>query len=391
MIRGLAHDAGRLLRTPFCGEFLGVRVLFVPMQRDDPKTNERSATLVRVMLRHHSLIGPRRIPYSSGEAGPGTYAKYAMFPFVAFYHAIRNIKDYDVIFCENAYHCLGVVPVVLLKWRHCVLDSHGESLHYARTVETSRLQRTMAPLVEKLVGRVATRIIAVSEAERELFIKRGFPGEKVAVIPTAADFTVCNRSGIRKEEARKRLGLSPGKRIVLFIGKRAYPPNMESALWISESLAPAVAERFPDVEILMSGAGPVPPHVPDNVRLTGFVSDIYDLIALSDVCISPVWRGVGIMTKVIDTMACGRPTVASRFCVEGIPELVDGENAMIGNDGTEFVEKTLYLLEHGTEAERMGMRARQMIEEHYNWDHWQWQLNEVLEACLPGARAAQRG
>ena len=359
------------------------------MQWDDPKTNERSPTLIRVLLRHHSVIGPKRIPYSADKTRFGTYVRYALFPFVAFYYALKNMTDYDVVFCENAYHSLGVVPFVLFGRKRSVLDSHGESLHYVQTMGESKLQRVTTPLIEGIVGRAATRIIAVSEAERRLFIKRGFSAQKVIVIPTAADFSVCDRVGIQKDGARAKLGIKAGKRIVLFIGKRAYPPNMESALWIVENLAPAVADRFRDVEILMSGGGPVPASIPDNVKFTGFVSDIYDLISVSDVCISPTWRGVGIMTKVIDTMACGRPTVASRFCVEGIPELADGENVMIAEDGAEFIKKTLYLLENPDKAEELGRRARQMIEEHYNWDKWQWKLNEVLEVCHKGNRCQQ--
>jgi len=81
------------------------------MQWDDPKTNERSPTLIRVLLRHHSVIGPKRIPYSADKTRFGTYVRYALFPFVAFYYALKNMTDYDVVFCENAYHSLGVVPL----------------------------------------------------------------------------------------------------------------------------------------------------------------------------------------------------------------------------------------------------------------------------------------
>ena len=145
--------------------------------------------------------------------------------------------------------------------------------------------------------------------------------------------------------------------------------------------APAIAKRF-DAVILLSGSGPIPPHLNEIVRLTGFVPDIYELIAAADICLAPVWRGVGIMTKVIDTMACGKPTVVSRFCTQGIPQLVDGENAMIADTGDEFVEKTIYLLEHPDKAQYIGMKARKTIEEHYNWEKGENKLNEILERCL---------
>jgi len=75
------------------------------------------------------------------------------------------------------------------------------------------------------------------------------------------------------------------------------------------------------------------------------------------------------------------PTVVLESAANGIPEIRDRENVMIARDRTEFIEKTIYLLEHPSEAREIGVRGRQMLEEHYNWDYWEDKLNRTLEAC----------
>jgi len=358
-----------------------MRILFIPLEAADPKTNERSSTLIRVMLRRHKLIGLQRVPYSEGSTRFITYVKYLYFAFAVFWYGIRHRKGFDVIFCEHAIYGLGASPIALITRKPLVLDCHGHELTYAHELGRSRPYTFLMATLERIVGRAATAIITCSEADRELFIKNGFPSGKMAVIPTSADFSICDRASITMVRAREKLGLDTNQRILLFIGKRAYLPNMESAEWINQQLAPAIAKRF-DAVILLSGSGPIPPHLNEIVRVTGFVPDIYELIVAADICIAPVWRGVGIMTKVIDTMACGKPTVVSRFCTQGIPQLVHGENAMIADTGDEFVEKTIYLLEHPDKAQCIGMNARKTIEEHYNWGKWESKLNEILERCL---------
>jgi glycosyltransferase involved in cell wall biosynthesis len=358
-----------------------IRVLFIPLEASDPKTNERSATLIRIMLRRYKLIGIRRVPYSEGSTKFITYLKYVWFALAVFCFGIRNRRGFDLIFCEHASYGLGAAPLALVTGKPLVLDCHAHARTYGDELNLPRFQTFFRVWLERMVGRVARVTITVSEADKGLFVNSGFSSMKVAAIPTAADFSVCDRRDLSVVMAREKLGLDMDKKIILFIGKRAYKPNFESAQWINQHLAPAIAQRF-DAVILLSGTGPIPVHPNKIVRVTGFVPDIYELIVAADVCVAPVWKGVGIMTKVIDTMACGKPNVVSRFCTQGIPELADGENAMIADTTDEFVEKTIYLLEHPDEAQRLGRNARKTIEEYYNWHDWEGKLNEILVRCL---------
>ena len=115
-----------------------MRVLFIPLEAD-PKTNDRSPTHIRVMLRRHKLIGPQRVPYSEGSTRFITYVKYLCFAFAVFWYGIRHRKSFDVIFCENAIYGLGAAPIALITRKPLVLDCHGHESTYAHELGRSSL------------------------------------------------------------------------------------------------------------------------------------------------------------------------------------------------------------------------------------------------------------
>jgi glycosyltransferase involved in cell wall biosynthesis len=157
---------------------------------------------------------------------------------------------------------------------------------------------------------------------------------------------------------------------------------MEAAEWIIRTLAPALAQRMNDVRILMTGAGKQPAATHPVVTLTGFVPDLFEYIHASDVFIAPIEMPSGRLTKAFDSLSCGISTVVLASATNGIPELVDGENAMIAKDREEFIEKTVYLLENPDVAREIGLRGRKMLEEYYDWNFWEERLNSALQSCL---------
>ena len=52
---------------------------------------------------------------------------------------------------------------------------------------------------------------------------------------------------------------------------------------------------------------------------------------------------------------------------EGIEAQPD-EEIIVADDPEEFARKTLYLLKHSEEAQKIGPRARRVIEKKYDWE-----------------------
>ncbi|MCP4608624.1 MAG: glycosyltransferase family 4 protein [Planctomycetes bacterium] len=345
-------------------------------------TNERAPTIRRILSRNHELIGPSCDEHFGSKNPFGIYIRGIVFACKAVWFGVRHPKSYDLIFCENlaVYGLIGCL-VSIVSRRRVIYDAHHNGMTYCRELRKPLAYKLLTRVAETTIRRFAETTIAVSQNDRQQFIECGFTPAKVVTIPTAADLTVCDRKNYNKSDMRTKLGLDPNKRLLLFIGKRDYPPNMESAEWICTELAPALSQQFDDIQILLTGAGPIPASIHGSVEFTGFVPDIYDLIASVDICISPTWTGVGIMTKVIDSLSCGKPTVVSEFVTDGIPELVDSYNVMVAGTKTEFIDKTVFLLKNADVAQDIGIRAHKMIEEHYDWDKWQSRLDETILEC----------
>jgi glycosyltransferase involved in cell wall biosynthesis len=66
-------------------------------------------------------------------------------------------------------------------------------------------------------------------------------------------------------------------------------------------------------------------------------------------------------------MACGKPVVASR--VGGLPDqVIDGYNGFLvpPRDPRALADRILHLLENPSEARRMGLNGRRLVEERFD-------------------------
>ncbi|HTD81389.1 MAG TPA: glycosyltransferase, partial [Thermoplasmata archaeon] len=114
------------------------------------------------------------------------------------------------------------------------------------------------------------------------------------------------------------------------------------------------------------------------VRPLGFVDDIYGCIRDADICIVPVRRGVGMLTKVIDSMAVGTPVVMFDFASRGIPDLRDGIHAYVAATEEEFLRQVDRALSDPAATQAMSTRARGLVERNFDWDSHVAQLDAIV-------------
>jgi glycosyltransferase involved in cell wall biosynthesis len=103
-----------------------------------------------------------------------------------------------------------------------------------------------------------------------------------------------------------------------------------------------------------------------------------------------MWKGVGILTKVIDMLSAGRPTVVSPLALEGIPELEHGANCLVGKDREDFSRQVVTLLQDPALAERLSKKGRELVESSYSWGVMAPRLRELI-AALAGDRQVHNG
>ena len=197
-------------------------------------------------------------------------------------------------------------------------DNHANIRDFSAALGKSFLFYRGNLVLERILHRMSSAVLVVSEKEREAYGEMGFSTERFFVIPTCVDLEAMDKGVLPREEARRALGIEDGS-VILFFGTLNYEPNLESALYISRELAPAVRRSVPDATVYIAGSGELGEDPSEGARMLGFVPDLASWLSAADVCIAPTWRGVGILTKVIDMLSADRATVVTPLARDGMP------------------------------------------------------------------------
>jgi glycosyltransferase involved in cell wall biosynthesis len=172
-----------------------------------------------------------------------------------------------------------------------------------------------------VIGRYATRFVAVSESSRRQMIElERIPPEKVVVLPTAY---IPHRVAV-PTDMRVELGLPPDSRLIAV----AATLRAEKALEVLIAAHALLVPRFPAAHLVIAGDGPCRQGLERQVAqldLTGSVHflgarrDVTSILQTVDVgALSSDWEGMPLF--VLECMATGTPVVATD--VGGLPEIV---------------------------------------------------------------------
>jgi glycosyltransferase involved in cell wall biosynthesis len=154
-----------------------------------------------------------------------------------------------------------------------------------------------------------------------------------------------------------------------------------------------IADRFPDVDLVMVGGGPQESSLNDLRVELGMTDRIIRLGTVGHESLPPVFekacfgvvpsRNEGFPKATLEFGWMKKAVVATR--VGGIPEAVlDGETGLLvdSEDIEGMAEKMSYLLDHPDERDRMGAAARRLVEERFTAERTGEQLERYLRGLL---------
>jgi glycosyltransferase involved in cell wall biosynthesis len=220
-------------------------------------------------------------------------------------------------------------------------------------------------------------IIAVSNKDKNTFIKKYKFIDKVSVIPSGCNLMPL----ISKNESYKfkmKYGLDPLSKIIIFHGSYSHPPNEEAIELIKDFIAPRFEELNKDIQFVVGGSD-VPVLETKNFKSVGFIDNIWEFLSMADIAIVPILKGGGTKLKVLDYLSVGLPVVTTKKGIEGI-DAEDNEDVIVVDsvdDG--FVDKINYFIENEDEMRRIGKNARRLAEDQYDWNKIGYELNNLLE------------
>ena len=361
-----------------------IKVIFViPIdQADHPKADPRLTSLTSILAKHNEIIGRERAPYFNTSNKFLRRIRFVGYVLRVIILGLRQARRIDLIIGMQEYFGLIGAVISFIIRKPYMWDTHGNLLAHRQLLDNSFLYIRLILLLDKIIGRIAKVIVVPSEIDRQLYIEQKYKYvNKIVVIPSGVDLSLVTEVKGDKEALRKDLGLDSSKKILMFMGKRDYPLNKEAADWINEELAPVIARKFNDVQILIVGPGEIPSQVNPIVTYTGFVPNIYQYISACDICLVPYRLRTGISVKVLDSMACAKAIITTSSVASLIPQLVNGNNIITSNDYEEFIDRTVNILHTPELAIKIGANARKVIEEHYSLEVVARKWQHLVETC----------
>jgi len=261
------------------------------------------------------------------------------------------------------------------------------------------LTRALAPVLRAREGRLLGRtsaVITVSRGlRRELVEQRGYPADRISVIPNGIDYAHFAGPVAGLPELRRRHGLTADAEIILYLGRLV---ERKRAIDLVAAM-PEVLRRRPRARLLIVGR-----RTPNAARATALARQLgverqvslVDHVAYAEVPAFYRMAAVyalpsayeGFPFTVLEAMAAGTPVVAT--AIPGVDEqVVHGENGLLYpvGDVAALAERLVDTLSDRPAALARVERARRMVAERYTWEVVGAQTERVLLAAAHAAPA----
>jgi glycosyltransferase involved in cell wall biosynthesis len=257
----------------------------------------------------------------------------------------------------------------LVRPREVSLLSHGP-----RRFEENRRAKRLT-IIEQLSLRQADAIVVCSTADRSGLLGKN-PDANIHVVPPWFNASQLLQVGLEN--------IDNGR--LTFVGAMDRIANIEAAKFLIKDVWPIVAAEKSDTTLRIVGANP-----PDflskladkfsRVEITGFVHNLTEEWRATDVAVSPSLIGGGMLVKVAQPMAAGRPVVTTTLGNQGIGGR-PGIEVEIGDTPTVFAEAVLRLLDDRQHWLKLSKMGRKRITTEFNWDQAVGHLEVAYASAL---------
>lgn len=208
--------------------------------------------------------------------------------------------------------------------------------------------------------------IIISDQDKELI---NHPDKnKIDVISNGVDSAYFQAIDLRKEYD------------IIFNGNMNYPPNIESAEYLVNTILPIVVKKYPRIKILISGANPshkVKALASEHVTVSGWVEDIRENFAKSKMLVAPMFMSIGLQNKLLEAMALKIPCITSTLANNAL-RAKNGESILIADTPVEYAMHIYDLIYYEDKARMIGLNGYRFVMENYNWDRENKKLEEII-------------
>jgi glycosyltransferase involved in cell wall biosynthesis len=160
-----------------------------------------------------------------------------------------------------------------------------------------------------------------------------------------------------------------GPTYLAYYGRLSNVHNREGVLFCAQKVMPLVWEKYPDCEFWIIGSHPsdeIKALTADSrIKVTGFVEDVASVLRHATALLFH-WEGTfGFRSRLIEVMAVGVPTVASKESVYGM-DIDEGKGVIFAETPETFAAEACKFLESKEYAKTQSLMARQQVDERFS-------------------------
>jgi glycosyltransferase involved in cell wall biosynthesis len=202
--------------------------------------------------------------------------------------------------------------------------------------------------------------------------------ERVLIVPN-----VVKMPPHRAATARQR------SRTVLFVGTLGYEPNADAVEWFVSRIWPGLAKSAPEgLRLVIAGRSPSARigrlAGQPGIVVTGSVPDIAPLYARADLAVAPLRAGGGTRIKLLEAVAHGVPSVATRLGAEGLL-FRTGRDILLADGAEQFAAACNAILTDRALAGRIAVNARNRVRSDYDRARWATVVGNFAVQMAAGA------
>jgi GT2 family glycosyltransferase/glycosyltransferase involved in cell wall biosynthesis len=179
---------------------------------------------------------------------------------------------------------------------------------------------------------------------------------------------------------------------LLFIGSFAHLPNVLALDWFLREAWPrltgatlhVIAGKNHREHLARSGVA-LNMDQP-GIEAEDFVSDPRGAYRRAEAVIAPLLASAGTNIKIMEAMAMGKAIVSTPGGVNGLDEIVWGEEVLVESGGEAFAAALSRVLSNSGERRRLERNARARAEAVYSWDRIAERQAALYESLTPKAK-----
>ena len=166
---------------------------------------------------------------------------------------------------------------------------------------------------------------------------------------------------------------------LVFVGNMGYAPNIDAVKFLCNDILPLIRLKIPKVKVLIAGAAPsqsVKNLQSKRIIVSGWMKDIREAYAMSEVFIAPMRIGTGLQNKLLEAMAMNKACVTTDIVNKAL--LAPPGVICTANTAKELALHCICLLKNSKQRKIIADNGRIFVKNKYNWDNTINELNKLL-------------